>query len=144
MSPLNSLMSILALREAASGQSGAAAHYMAPYKRGGSTRGPRGGLGALAARQPSALPSAPQDGADQLVQGPGGGQDDQVPAMLSPGEYVWDADTVSAVGDGDGKEGARRLDELRKRIRAHKRSAPASKIPPKTKPLQSYMPELTS
>lgn len=136
MSPLNSLMSILALKEAASGRGDASARYMAPYKRGGS---PRGGLGALAPRQAPAQPQTAVRGADKLVQGPGGGQDDIVPAALAPGEYVWDADTVSAFGDGDGKEGARRLDAVREAIRAHKRSAPASKIPPKAKPFHQYM-----
>ena len=139
MSPLNALMSILALREAASGQADAAARAMAPYKRGGPTRSPQGGLGALAPRQAPVQPPSAVRGADRLVQGPGGGQDDVVPAALAPGEYVWDADTVSAFGDGDGREGARRLDAVRQAIRAHKRSAPANKIPPKAKSFGAYM-----
>jgi hypothetical protein len=55
-----------------------------------------------------------------LVEGPGSGRDDLVPAQLSPGEYIMDAETVALLGDGSNDEGARRLDEMRKRLRAHK------------------------
>lgn len=74
-----------------------------------------------------------------LVRGPGGGQDDQVHAMLSPGEYVMDADTVSALGDGDNASGADKLDQMRENIRAHKRSAPPSKIPPRAHAPEHYL-----
>jgi hypothetical protein len=74
-----------------------------------------------------------------LSQGAGGGQDDTIDAKLSDGEFVFDADTVAALGDGSTKEGARKLDELRRRLRAHKRSAPASSIPPKAKPVEKYL-----
>jgi hypothetical protein len=43
--------------------------------------------------------------------------------MLSDGEYVMDAETVSMLGDGSNKAGAQRLDELRERLRAHKGAA---------------------
>lgn len=75
----------------------------------------------------------------RLVHGEGGGQDDKIPAMLSAKEYVFDADAVAAAGDGNPDEGAKKLDELRRNLRAHKRSAPSSKIPPKARPLESYM-----
>jgi hypothetical protein len=60
-----------------------------------------------------------------LLQGPGSGQDDQIEArtpagrkvLLSDGEYVVDAPTVAALGDGSTSSGARRLDTLRKAIR---------------------------
>jgi len=74
-----------------------------------------------------------------MVGGQGGGQDDDVDARLSSGEYVWDADTVSALGDGNNAAGAKKLDELRQRLREHKRSAPASKIPPKAKSPEKYL-----
>lgn len=45
-----------------------------------------------------------------------GGRDDTVPAMLSNGEYVIDAETVSLLGDGSAEEGARRLDAWRESI----------------------------
>ena len=105
---------------------------MLAMQQGMARGGPTGALGAL-------KPQAPADPSANLVQGQGGGQDDNVPAVLSPGEYVWDADTVSAIGDGNNDEGARRLDQVRERIRAKKRAAPASKIPPKTGRLENYM-----
>ena len=37
--------------------------------------------------------------------------------LLSDGEYVIDAPTVAALGDGSTKAGARRLDDMRKQIR---------------------------
>lgn len=73
------------------------------------------------------------------IDGPGGGQDDMVPGALSPGEYVLDADVVAALGDGNTKEGVRKLDDFRKRVRLHKRAAPANKIPPKAKAVDQYM-----
>jgi len=76
-------------------------------------------------------------GLGKHVQGPGTGQSDDIPAMLADGEYVFDADTVSALGDGSNKAGAEALDKMREQIRKHKRSAPVDKIPPKAKqPLQ--------
>jgi hypothetical protein len=73
------------------------------------------------------------------VQGDGGGQDDLIDAKLADGEYVFDADIVSALGDGSNKEGARKLDEMREAIRAHKRSAPINKIPPMAKSPLEYL-----
>lgn len=74
-----------------------------------------------------------------LVKGPGGGQDDKVPAWLGPGEYVMDADIVSALGDGSNEHGAKKLDEWRERIRTHKRGASAKSIPPKAKTPEAYL-----
>jgi hypothetical protein len=56
----------------------------------------------------------------ELVRGPGSGRSDDIPARLSDGEYIMDAETVALLGDGSTDEGARRLDELRKRLRMHK------------------------
>lgn len=75
------------------------------------------------------------------VRGPGDGQSDSIPAMLSNGEYVIDAETVSALGDGSTDAGAKKLDQMRTRIRKHKRSAKAHKIPPKTKGMSAYLKE---
>jgi hypothetical protein len=60
-----------------------------------------------------------------LLNGPGSGQSDEIegttpsgrPVLLSDGEYVIDAPTVAALGDGSTSAGARRLDEMRKSIR---------------------------
>ncbi len=59
-------------------------------------------------------------GPQRLVRGPGTGRSDDIPAVLSDGEYVMDAETVALLGDGSTDEGARRLDELRKKLRMHK------------------------
>jgi hypothetical protein len=56
----------------------------------------------------------------RLASGGGSGRDDTIPARLSDGEYVMDAETVSLLGDGSTKDGARRLDEMRAKIREHK------------------------
>jgi hypothetical protein len=73
------------------------------------------------------------------VHGEGDGQSDDIPAMLADGEYVIDAETVAQIGNGSTKAGAQALDRFRENIRAHKRSAPLNKIPPKTKVLTSYL-----
>jgi len=73
------------------------------------------------------------------VHGEGDGQSDDIPAMLADGEYVIDAETVAQIGNGSTKAGAQALDRFREGIRAHKRSAPLNKIPPKTKALTSYL-----
>jgi hypothetical protein len=73
------------------------------------------------------------------VQGAGDGQSDDIPAMLADGEYVFDADIVSALGNGSNKAGAEILDKMREEIRAHKRSAPVDKIPPPAKSPLEYM-----
>lgn len=73
------------------------------------------------------------------VHGDGDGQSDDIPAMLADGEYVIDSETVAQIGNGSTKAGAQALDKFRENIRAHKRSAPINKIPPKTKALTSYL-----
>ena len=74
-----------------------------------------------------------------FVQGEGDGQSDDIPAMLADGEYVFDADTVAALGNGSSKAGALQLDKMRQAIRKHKRSASVDKIPPKAKSPLEYM-----
>ena len=54
------------------------------------------------------------------VSGPGTGRSDDIPAVLSDGEYVIDAETVALLGDGSSKAGAKKLDELRVKVRKHK------------------------
>jgi len=74
------------------------------------------------------------------VKGKGDGQSDDIPAMLADGEYVFDADTVAALGNGSSDAGAKLLDHFREALREHKRAAPSDKIPPAASPLQ-YMKE---
>jgi hypothetical protein len=73
------------------------------------------------------------------VKGRGDGQSDDIPAMLADGEYVFDADTVAALGNGSSDAGAKVLDKMRQNIRKHKRSAPPDKIPPKAKSPLEYL-----
>ena len=72
------------------------------------------------------------------VAGPGGGQDDLIPAYLADGEHVLDADVVSAIGDGSTDEGHRRVEAMKRKIRGQKRGASAGNIPPKVKGLSAY------
>lgn len=72
------------------------------------------------------------------LQGYSGGQDDDINAKLSDGEYVIDASTVSDLGDGNNANGAKKLDQMRRNIREHKRGG-SIKMPPKAKSLLSYM-----
>jgi len=53
------------------------------------------------------------------VRGPGGPKDDVVPVMASNGEHMFDADSVTALGDGDNERGQALLNEMRERIKAH-------------------------
>jgi hypothetical protein len=76
--------------------------------------------------QPAGSPDSDlQAAGGGLLRGPGSGQSDEIegttpsgrPVLLSDGEYVIDAPTVAALGDGSSDAGARRLDALRKQIR---------------------------
>jgi hypothetical protein len=72
------------------------------------------------------------------LSGDSGGQDDLIDARLSDGEYVFDASTVSDLGDGNNAAGARKLDEFRENIRRHKRGGKVN-LPPRVKSLESYL-----
>jgi len=72
------------------------------------------------------------------LSGDSGGQDDLIDAKLSDGEYVFDASTVSDLGDGNNAAGARKLDMFRENIRRHKRGGKVN-LPPKVKSLESYL-----
>jgi hypothetical protein len=60
------------------------------------------------------------EGESFAVQGKGTGRSDEIPAMLSDGEYVFDAETVALLGDGSSKAGAKKLDDFRVKIRKQK------------------------
>lgn len=64
------------------------------------------------------------------AQGGGTGQSDDISAMLHDGDYVMDADTVAALGDGSSKAGAEVLDKMRKQI-PHQDGAAGSPVPAK-------------
>ena len=73
----------------------------------------------------SVVPGAQTEG---LIEGEGGGMDDQIPGMIgdqqrvavSPGEYIIPADVVSATGDGSTDAGAERFDQMIDAIRMEK------------------------
>lgn len=74
-----------------------------------------------------------------LAKGSGSGRDDTINARLSDGEYVMDAETVALLGDGSNDEGARRLDHMRKQLRAQKGKALAKgKFSPNAKSPLAY------
>lgn len=76
----------------------------------------------------------------RYVAGPGSGRDDKIPALLSDGEYVIDAETLALLGDGSTKEGARRMDNFRANIRKHKgRALSRGRISPNAKSPDKYM-----
>jgi hypothetical protein len=75
-----------------------------------------------------------------LAQGSGTGRDDTIPARLSDGEYVIDAETVAMLGDGSNKAGAQKLDQMRREIRKQKGKALAKgKFSPNAKSPLSYL-----
>jgi len=76
----------------------------------------------------------------RYVKGGGTGTSDSIPAVLSDGEYVIDAQTVSMLGDGSSDAGAAKLDKMREGIRKHKGSALSKgKFAPNSKAPLSYM-----
>lgn len=80
--------------------------------------------GALPARH---HPNAPNGHNPEFITGETGyyatgrgtGQSDDIPAMLRHGDYVVDADTVAALGDGSSKAGAEVLESIRKKVPTH-------------------------
>jgi hypothetical protein len=89
--------------------------------------------------QPQVVKMA-RGGALGYLNGGMSGRTDNIPAKLSPGEYVLDAETVAMLGDGNSKAGARKLDEMRKNIRQQKGKALAKgKFSPNAKAPLSYL-----
>ena len=72
----------------------------------------------MAERDPMAMAKGGRT--EFAVNGPGTGRSDDIPAVLSDGEYVIDAETVALLGDGSSKAGAKKLDDLRVKVRKHK------------------------
>jgi hypothetical protein len=119
-----------------------------PYRSGGFVPGYAEGGIVPAYAGGGALPVVPFAGKHRVdfrhgsaVHGPGDGQSDDIPAMLADGEYVFDAETVAALGNGSTKAGADRLDKMRLAIRKHKRSGPLDEIPPPSKSPLEYLSE---
>jgi len=49
---------------------------------------------------------------DGMINGPGNGQSDDIPAMLSDGEFVMTKQAVMAAGDGDREKGTKKMYEM--------------------------------
>lgn len=92
------------------------------YFRGGDVqRFSRGGFPQLMGGLPERRPFA---GAGYVApDGRGDGRSDHIKAVLSPGEFVADAETVSLLGNGDNDAGARGMEAIRQEIRKHKGKA---------------------
>ena len=54
------------------------------------------------------------------IVGPGTGTSDSIPAMLSDGEFVMTASAVKGAGNGNRREGARKMYQMMKRLEASK------------------------
>lgn len=68
------------------------------------------------------------------------GRADNIDAKLSEGEYVIDSETVALLGDGSTDAGAKKLDDMRKKIRAHKgRALAKGRISPNAKGALAYL-----
>ena len=84
------------------------------------------------------LPTTAAQG--KYIKGAGTGISDSIPARLSDGEYVMDAQTVSMLGDGSSDAGAKKLDQMREEIRKQKGGMLArGKFPPKAKSPLAYL-----
>lgn len=95
--------------------------------QGGSTNKPRSDFAAANLpevianlRSVGGLPMKRGGRAQFAVTGSGTGRSDSIPAVLSDGEYVMDAETVALLGDGSSKAGAAKLDQFRVSVRKHK------------------------
>lgn len=98
----------------------------------------------LAVLPSSAAPAQPEKKAmgGYAVGGPGDGRSDEIPAMLSDGEYVIDAETVALLGNGSNKAGAQQLDKFRANIRKHKgRELARGQFSVKAKAPDAYLPK---
>jgi hypothetical protein len=86
------------------------------------------------------IPTRFEEGNYVSEDGQGDGRSDHVPARLSPGEYVIDAETVALLGNGSNEAGARELDELRRNLRKQKgRALAEGRFSPDAKAPEAYM-----
>jgi hypothetical protein len=73
---------------------------------------------------PSTMKGFAKGGLSALAKGGiSDGRSDDIPAVLSDGEFVIDAETVALLGNGSSKAGADRLEEMRHAIRKQKGGA---------------------
>ena len=86
------------------------------------------------------VPVRAAKGGPMAVQNISDGRSDDIPAVLSDGEYVIDAETVALLGDGSSKAGAQRLDQFRANIRKQKGKALSQgKVSPDARAPEQYL-----
>ena len=137
------------------GQTGGEHSFFDPNAIGGPAPGPGPNIGNQPRFDPGLLPQLlpaltqaaganfARGGYAGYARGAGSGRDDTIEALLSDGEFVMDAETVSLLGDGSNEEGARRLEELRQKLRKHKGKGLArGKFSPDAKRPEEYISNL--
>ena len=85
------------------------------------------------------MPGVASSMVELAVGGPGDGQDDQIPALLSDGEFIIPADVVSALGSGSTDAGSKALYDMIHNVRGSYRKAGVKDIPQKAKSPLQYM-----
>ena len=107
------------------------------FARGGGALSRRSTQSPVRGRMPSlgGRPFSTGSG-EHLVRSDGDGISDSAPAKLSDGEYVLTAADVSRIGAGSTDAGARKLDEMRKRLA---RDAGAKQFQPRVKDPMHYL-----
>lgn len=78
------------------------------------------------------------------LHGDSGGQDDDINAKLSPGEYVWSAQDVADLGDGNNTHGAKKLDQMRHMVRQKAGRKNITNIAPKQPSPSHYLSKVAS
>jgi hypothetical protein len=112
-----------------------------PYSQQQAAAGYRPGQGGISYFQPTQYaPKMASGGIARLLKGPGDGVSDSIPAVIdggmagggqpakvARGEYIIDARTVAALGNGSTDAGAERLDKMRRNILRDDRKAGVGK-----------------
>lgn len=111
------------------------------YAKGGAIDIPEAKHGALVPMAIELAKAMASTGNHGLIPGSHGGQDDVVDIKAAPGEYIFDAETVSALGDGNTEAGAKQLDKMRRNIREHKRGGALTEIAAQAKSPAEYLPK---
>jgi hypothetical protein len=119
----------------------AATQRQTPYTQQQRAPGARPGQGGITYfDQTQYTPKMASGGIARLLQGPGDGVSDSIPAVITDGmsrggqpakvargEYIMDARTVAALGNGSTDAGAERLDKMRQNILRDDRKAGVGK-----------------
>jgi hypothetical protein len=143
------LLALLAMNKSGGGGGGqstvipglTATQKQTPYAQQQSAPGYRPGQGGIRYfDQTQYTPKMAAGGIARLLQGPGDGVSDSIPAVITDGmssggqpakvargEYIMDARTVAALGNGSTDAGAERLDKMRQNILRDDRRAGVGK-----------------